>query len=99
MQTILLPPGTVSRREVCATKALLIGAELLGVVVSIEIGKVRMGMAQLLLEYEVKTGSWQNLFKELEAIARVTPKDVQRVAKAAFTAENRTVGRLLPKEG
>ena len=58
-----------------------------------------MGMAQLLLEYEVKTGSWQNLFKELEAIARVTPKDVQRVAKAAFTAENRTVGRLLPKEG
>ena len=58
-----------------------------------------MGMAQLLLEYEVKTGSWQNLFKELEAIARVTPADVQRVAKAAFTAENRTVGRLLPKEG
>ena len=58
-----------------------------------------MGMAQLLLEYEVKTGSWQNLFKELEAIARITPKDVQRVAKAAFTAENRTVGRLLPKEG
>lgn len=58
-----------------------------------------MGMAQLLLEYEVKTGSWRNLFKELEAIARVTPKDVQRVAKQAFVAENRTVGRLLSKEG
>jgi len=29
--------------------------------------KSNMGMAQLLLEYEVKTGSY-NLFKELEAI-------------------------------
>jgi len=26
--------------------------------------KSNMGMAQLLLEYEVKTGSWRNLFKE-----------------------------------
>lgn len=57
-----------------------------------------MGMAQLLLEYEVKTGSWQNLFTQLEAIARVSAADVQRVAKEAFTAENRTVGRLLSKE-
>lgn len=58
-----------------------------------------MGMAQLLLEYEVKTGSWRNLFTQLEAIARVTPADVQRVANQAFTPENRTVGRLLSKEG
>lgn len=57
-----------------------------------------MGMAQLLLEYEVKTGSWRNLFTQLEAIARVTPADVQRVANQAFTPENRTVGRLLSKE-
>lgn len=58
-----------------------------------------MGMAQLLLEYEVKTGSWRNLFEELEEIAAVTPADIQRVAKATFQAQNRTVGRLLPKEG
>ncbi len=58
-----------------------------------------MGMAQLLLEYQVKTGSWRNLFTRLEAIARVTPADVQRVANEAFTAENRTVGRLLSQEG
>ena len=57
-----------------------------------------MGMAQLLLEYEVKTGSWRNLFTQLEAIARVSAADVQRVANEAFTAENRTVGRLLSKE-
>jgi predicted Zn-dependent peptidase len=58
-----------------------------------------MGMAQLLLEYEVKTGSWQNLFKQLDEIAAVTPADIQRVAKATFTPENRTIGKLLSKQG
>jgi predicted Zn-dependent peptidase len=58
-----------------------------------------MGMAQLLLEYEVKTGSWRNLFKQLEEIAAVTPADIQQVAKRTFTAENRTIGRLLSQEG
>jgi predicted Zn-dependent peptidase len=53
------------------------------------------GMAQLLLEYEVKTGSWQNLFKQLERLAAVRSGDVQAVAKRTFRAENRTVGRLL----
>ncbi len=57
------------------------------------------GMAELLLEYEVKTGSWRNLFKEIDAIAAVQPADIQRVAQEAFTPENRTIGRLLPKEG
>lgn len=56
------------------------------------------GMASLLVEYEVKTGSWKNLFKELEAIEAVTPADIQRVAKATFVPENRTIGRLLSKE-
>lgn len=56
------------------------------------------GMAEQLLEYEVKTGSWRNLFKQLEQIAAVTPVDVQRVARGTFTAENRTVGKLLPKK-
>ncbi len=57
-----------------------------------------MGMAQLLLEYDVKTGDWRNLFKQLDRIATVTAQDVKRVAQATFTPENRTVGRLLPKE-
>ncbi|HEY9809215.1 MAG TPA: pitrilysin family protein [Halomicronema sp.] len=55
------------------------------------------GMAELLLEYEVKTGSWRNLFKELDTIAKVTPADIQRVAKATFTEQNRTIGKLLPR--
>ncbi|BAZ81532.1 pitrilysin family protein [Sphaerospermopsis kisseleviana CS-549] len=58
-----------------------------------------MGMAQQLLEYEVKTGSWRNLFKQLDDIAKVTPADIQRVAQATFTPENRTVGKLLSKQG
>jgi len=56
-----------------------------------------MGMAQSLVDYEVKTGSWRNLFKELEAIAAVTPADIQRVAQATFQPQNRTVGRIVPQ--
>ena len=54
-----------------------------------------MGMARLLAEYQAKTGNWRNLFNQLEAIAAVTPEDIQRVAQATFTPENRTIGRLL----
>lgn len=54
-----------------------------------------MGMASLLVDYEVKTGSWRNLFSEIDRIAAVTPADIQRVARQTFRPENRTVGRLL----
>ncbi|MGB7378204.1 MAG: pitrilysin family protein [Rivularia sp. (in: cyanobacteria)] len=57
-----------------------------------------MGMAQQLLEYEVKTGSWKNLFEQLEKIEAVNAQDIMRVAKETFVAENRTVGKLLPKK-
>ncbi len=53
------------------------------------------GMARLLAEYQVKTGDWRNLFNQLEAIAAVTPADIQRVAQQTFTPENRTIGRIL----
>ncbi|MFN6475507.1 pitrilysin family protein [Nostoc sp. DedQUE07] len=56
-----------------------------------------MGMAQQLLEYEVKTGSWRNLFKQLDDISAVTTGDIQRVAKETFTPKNRTIGKLLSK--
>lgn len=56
------------------------------------------GMASLLLEYEVKTGSWRNVFKELEQIAAVTPEEILRVSSETFRPENRTVGLLLPEE-
>jgi predicted Zn-dependent peptidase len=55
------------------------------------------GMAQLLLEYQAKTGNWRNLFQRLEAIDAVTAADVQRFAQQTFVANNRTVGKLLPQ--
>lgn len=53
------------------------------------------GMASLLAEYEAKTGSWRNIFTELQEIEAVTVDDIQRVAQATFQPENRTAGRLL----
>ncbi len=55
------------------------------------------GLAQNLLDYQVKTGDWRNLFKQLDAIMAITPADIQRVAKATFTPENRTIGEVIPK--
>lgn len=57
-----------------------------------------MGMASALVEYEVKTGSWLNLFEELEKIEAITPQDIQRVAQEVFLPQKRTIGRLLSDE-
>ena len=57
-----------------------------------------MGMARILAEYDAKTGDWRNIFDELAKLELITPEDIQRVAKMTFTAENRTVGRLLPSK-
>ncbi len=54
------------------------------------------GMASLLAEYEAKTGSWRNVFDELNTIEAVTPADIQRVAQELFRPENQTVGKLVP---
>ena len=56
------------------------------------------GMARSLVEYQVKTNDWRNLFKELDAISAVTQEDIMRVAKETFTPENRTIGRILPSD-
>ncbi|MEY2985020.1 MAG: zinc protease [Cyanobacteriota bacterium] len=56
------------------------------------------GMAELLVKYQVRTGDWRNLFNQLQAIANVTPADIQRVAQQTFRPENRTVGRILPED-
>ncbi|MDJ0742468.1 MAG: pitrilysin family protein [Xenococcaceae cyanobacterium MO_167.B27] len=53
------------------------------------------GMARLLAEYEAKTGSWRNIFRDLEAISAVTEEDIQRVAQSTFIPENRTIAKLL----
>ena len=54
------------------------------------------GLAEQLASYQVLTGDWRNLFRQLDAIDKVTREDIQRVAKTYFTDRNRTVGYLVP---
>ncbi len=50
------------------------------------------GLAAELTFYEVITGDWRNLFRQLDKIEKVTADDIQRVAKEYFTSKNRSVG-------
>ena len=50
------------------------------------------GLAGLLTFYEVVSGDWRDLFKQLDKIDKVTAEDIQRVAKEYFTTKNRSVG-------
>jgi predicted Zn-dependent peptidase len=50
------------------------------------------GLARQLTFYEVLTGDWRNMFRQLDRIDRVTSDDIQRVARTYFRTRNRTVG-------
>jgi predicted Zn-dependent peptidase len=54
------------------------------------------GLAQLLAKFEVLTGSWENLFTYLDKAEKVTPADIQRVARSTFVNTNRTVAYMEP---
>lgn len=56
-------------------------------------------LAIQLSNYQALTGDWRNLFRDIEKINAVTPQDIQRVAKATFTWDNKTVGTIDPIEG
>ncbi|MEM9540157.1 MAG: pitrilysin family protein [Cyanobacteria bacterium P01_E01_bin.42] len=56
------------------------------------------GLAYSLVEYQAKTGNWRNLFEQLQKIEAVTAEDILRVARATFTPENKTIGKLLKDE-
>lgn len=55
-------------------------------------------LANMIANYQALTGDWRNLFKQLDKINAVTPQDIQRIAKATFTFDNRTVAVLEPLE-
>ncbi|MGK7946867.1 MAG: M16 family metallopeptidase [Microcystaceae cyanobacterium] len=57
-----------------------------------------LGMARSLVEYEVKTGDWRNIFQQVDAIEQVTSEDIQRIAQETFIQENRTIGRLISEK-
>lgn len=56
------------------------------------------GKARLLASYEILTGSYENLFTDIEKYNRVTVEDVQRVAKKYFQTSQKTVVQLQPKK-
>jgi len=55
------------------------------------------GRANTIGTYEVFDGDYKKLFDAAKNYAAVTKEDVQRVAKAHFGANNRTVASLLPE--
>jgi zinc protease len=55
------------------------------------------GRANTIGTYEVFFGDYTKLFDAAKNYAQVTKEDVQRVAKAYFGANNRTVATLLPE--
>jgi predicted Zn-dependent peptidase len=57
------------------------------------------GLARNLTEYEAVTGSWRYMIEYRRKVAAVTPADIQRVARAYFTPDNRMVGFITKKGG
>ena len=53
-------------------------------------------LAQLLAQAEVLRGGWRELFLSVDRINAVTAADIQRVAAATFTFDNRTIGVIEP---
>jgi len=52
------------------------------------------GLALQLAAYQTLYGDWRELFREVDEIDKVTPADVQRVARTLFVPSNRTVGMI-----
>ena len=52
-------------------------------------------IALVLTEY-ASQGDWRMLFLERDRLAKVTPEDVQRVAKTYLKESNRTLGEFIP---
>lgn len=53
-------------------------------------------LSSMLAEFEA-TSSWKNMVHYLDRLDKVTPEDVQRVAKTYFRRDNRTVGWYVPQ--
>lgn len=56
------------------------------------------GLANMLTRFQVVAGDWRYLVDYDEAIARITPADIQQVAKRWLTAQNRTVITLVQEK-
>lgn len=52
------------------------------------------GLATQLASYQTIFGDWRALFREVDAIDKVTAADIRRVANTTFITSNRTVGKI-----
>ncbi|MBE9222110.1 insulinase family protein [Cyanobacterium stanieri LEGE 03274] len=82
LKTELVSPEELERVKTQATANLLRSVNSNG------------GMANLLAEYQAKTGDWRNLFTRLDALNAVTAEDIQTLAQKTFTDEHKTIGKL-----
>lgn len=57
-----------------------------------------LSLAIDLAEYEAISGGWRELFREIDAVAKVTPEQVTKVASKYLVRRNRTVARLVSTE-
>jgi predicted Zn-dependent peptidase len=57
--------------------------------------KSNMGMAIQLASYQVISGDWRELFKQLDRFNQITSADIKRVANQYLKKSNRTVGELV----
>jgi predicted Zn-dependent peptidase len=57
-----------------------------------------LGLAINLARYDNMTGSWRNMFRQLDLIDSVTPEDVKRVANKYFVKKNCTIGEIVEPE-
>lgn len=60
--------------------------------------KTISGRGNALGTYELFFGDYRKLFQVDEAMSKVSAADIQRVARAYFSADNRTVATLIPEE-
>ena len=77
-------------------------SELDTVITRIDAARIRSlrsnsGLAGQLGYFEAVAGSWRYLLENRDAIARVTPEDVMRVAQFYFSKTNRTVATLVQR--
>ena len=53
------------------------------------------GLASQLAVYQSLYGDWRELFRSVEKIDKVTPEDIQRIARLTFVPNNRTVAMIV----
>lgn len=56
------------------------------------------GLLNELLGAEIKQGSWQKVFEELDSIDKITTNDIQELVKTYLTNNNRSIARIEKKE-